>query len=318
MKFKFEFIFLIFCFSILFLITCKTLPKPKTDISKPIDLKSNVQDQILPHHKIEKINLKHHHKNHNIILNHYDSANLVYNDILDTLIEVLKGGKETFELNDSNIVEKWQGTVNFNLRKPNYVIIHHTAQNSYLETLKTFTLKRTGVSAHYVISKDGTIYHMLNDFLRAWHAGSGKWGSLSDINSASIGIELDNDGYSPFDSLQINSLIKLLGYLKNKYRIPTTNFIGHLDIASTRKNDPNIFFPWEYLAKNGFGVWANPDSTLTIEPNFNVNTALRLIGYDVQDSLAALVSFKRHFRGDTSRVITDDDKRVLKVLSKYN
>src|ERR1700750_3129649 len=74
------------------------------------------------------------------------------------------------------------GTTNFNLRKPNFVIIHHTAQDSCGQTLRTFTLERTKVSAHYVICKDGTVYHMLNDYLRAWQAGLSKWGNTTDIN----------------------------------------------------------------------------------------------------------------------------------------
>src|SRR3954470_21179037 len=85
----------------------------------------------------------------------------------------------------------WAGTVNFDLRRPNFVIIHHTAQNGCPETLHAFTIKQTQVSAHYVICKDGTVYHMLNDYLRAWQAGLSKWGNNSDINSSSIGIELD-------------------------------------------------------------------------------------------------------------------------------
>ncbi|HET7361108.1 MAG TPA: N-acetylmuramoyl-L-alanine amidase, partial [Salinimicrobium sp.] len=137
-----------------------------------------------------------------------------------------------------NYGENWVGTVNFNLRKPNYVIIHHTAQDSLEQTLKTFTLPRTQVSAHYVISEDGEIYHMLSDYFRAWHGGVGKWGHNTDLNSSSIGIELDNNGHEPFPPAQINSLIKLLGVLKEKYNIPTANFIGHADIAPTRKNDP--------------------------------------------------------------------------------
>lgn len=89
----------------------------------------------------------------------------------------------------------WVGTVNFNMRKPNFVVIHHTAQNSCEQTLRTFTLVRTQVSAHYVICKDGTVHHMLNDYLRSWHGGIAKWGNLTDLNSSSIGIELDNNGF---------------------------------------------------------------------------------------------------------------------------
>src|SRR5579872_1542907 len=108
----------------------------------------------------------------------------------------------------------WVGTTNFNLRKPNFVIIHHTAENSCPQTLHTFTTVRTQVSAHYVICRDGTIHHMLNDYLRAWQAGVSRWGNITDVNSISVGIELDNNGYEPFSDLQISSLLHLLDRLK--------------------------------------------------------------------------------------------------------
>ncbi|HEX8657172.1 MAG TPA: N-acetylmuramoyl-L-alanine amidase [Hymenobacter sp.] len=149
----------------------------------------------------------------------------------------------------------WVGTTNFNLRKPNFVVIHHTAQNSTDQTLKTFTLPSTQVSAHYVIGRDGRVYHMLNDYLRAWHGGAARWGNDTDINSSSIGIELDNNGTEPFAELQLTSLLQVLARLKKAYGIPTANFIGHADIAPTRKNDPSAFFPWKRLADNGFGLW---------------------------------------------------------------
>ena len=116
----------------------------------------------------------------------------------------------TYPLKDSaglSYADQWVGTTNFSIRKPNFVILHHTAQNSCDQTLKTFTLERTEVSAHYVICRDGTVYHMLNDLLRAHHAGVSKWGNNSDINSSSIGIEIDNNGSEPFTDAQINSLL---------------------------------------------------------------------------------------------------------------
>src|SRR5215218_5107377 len=129
-------------------------------------------------------------------------------------------------LKDSTVTGAWVGTTNFNLRKPNFVVIHHTAQNSCEATLRTFTLPRTQVSAHYVICKDGTVHHMLNDYLRAWQAGVSRWGNNTDINSSSIGIELDNNGFELFTEPQINSLSLLLDTLKTNYAIPETNFIG--------------------------------------------------------------------------------------------
>jgi N-acetylmuramoyl-L-alanine amidase len=149
----------------------------------------------------------------------------------------------------------WVGTTNFSMRRPNYVVIHHTEQDSTAQTLKTFTKPETQVSAHYVIGKDGKVYHMLHDNLRAWHAGNSKWGNDTDLNSSSIGIELDNNGAEPFPEAQIISLIKVLAILKKTHKIPTANFIGHSDIAPVRKVDPNAFFPWKRLAESGYGLW---------------------------------------------------------------
>jgi N-acetylmuramoyl-L-alanine amidase len=209
---------------------------------------------------------------------------------------------------------KWVGTTNFDLRKPNFVVIHHTAQNSCDQTLRTFTLERTKVSAHYVICKDGSVHHMLNDYLRAWHGGVAKWGNNTDINSSSIGIEIDNNGFEPFEQKQIESLLNLLSTLKNRYKIPETNFIGHADIAPTRKNDPNIHFPWSLLAQKGFGVWYDPSATISLPNNLSTPYALALVGYDIKDTTAAILAFKRHFRQDSTATITEEDKSVLAQL----
>jgi N-acetylmuramoyl-L-alanine amidase len=205
----------------------------------------------------------------------------------------------------------WVGTVNFNLRRPDFVIIHHTAQDSTEQTIRTFTLTHTQVSAHYVIGRDGKTYQMLNDYLRAWHAGDGRWGKVRDMNSHSIGIELDNNGFEPFSPVQINSLLRLLDTLKTNYKIPTANFIGHSDISPTRKQDPSVHFPWKILADNGFGLW--PDEMLVEPPeNFDPIMALRVIGYDTRNVPAAIIAFKRHFiQSDISRDLTPYDLKVL-------
>lgn len=213
----------------------------------------------------------------------------------------------------------WVGTINFGLRKPDFVIIHHTAQNSCPQTLRTFTLPRTQVSAHYVICRDGTIHHMLNDYLRAWHAGISSWGNNKDINSCSVGIELDNNGYEPFPAVQINSLLTLLDTLKTRFHIPVANFIGHADIAPTRKNDPNINFPWELLAQNGYGLWYGDTTMVHVPPGFNDLQALRIIGYSLKDTSAAILAFKRHFEmEDSSATFSEADKKILyDLMEKY-
>lgn len=211
---------------------------------------------------------------------------------------------------------EWVGTTNLGMRKPNFVIIHHTAQNSCDQTLKTFTLPRTQVSAHYVICKDGTIHHMLNDYLRAWHAGNSRWGNVTDINSASIGIEIDNNGFEPFTDQQINSLLVVLGAVKKIHAIPAANFIGHSDIAPTRKVDPNIHFPWKTLAEKGYGLWYGDTTQVNVPAGFNHIQALRIIGYDVRDTSAAIGAFKRHFITQESKTLTENDKKILFDLSK--
>ena len=184
----------------------------------------------------------------------------------------------------------WVGATNFNGRKPNYVIIHHTAQSSTAQTLQTFTQPRTQVSAHYVIGRDGKIYHMLNDYLRAWHAGAAKWGNTTDINSSSIGIELDNNGAEPFAEAQITSLLQLLATLKKTYNIPTPNFIGHSDIAPTRKNDPSAIFPWQQLAQQGFGLWYDAEALTPILPPDSAAVAATPVLADTLVTLPAMAN----------------------------
>jgi len=189
--------------------------------------------------------------------------------------------------------------------------MHHTAQNSCEQTLKTFTLPRTQVSAHYVICKDGTVYHMLNDYLRAWHAGASRWGTNTDINSASIGIELDNNGAEPFPEAQINSLMEVLSRLKSSYTIPADHFIGHSDIAPGRKVDPNKTFPWQLLARQGYGAWYDT-TNVQVPEYFDPMLALRVIGYDTRKPQYAFSSFRLHFLpNDTTRSFTDTDKKIL-------
>lgn len=224
-----------------------------------------------------------------------------------------------YPLKDSgglNYASDWVGTTNLSMRRANFVIIHHTAQNSCEQTLQTFTLPRTQVSSHYVICKDGTVYHMLNDLLRSHHAGVSKWGNTTDLNSSSIGIELDNNGYESFSEAQINSLLTLLDRLKKAYSIPTSNFIGHGDIAPTRKNDPNWRFPWKLLSEKGFGYWYDDTAKIELPGNFNYLQSLRIVGFDIKDTNAAVVGFKRHWLQDTTRGLNTEQMKVLYQLSK--
>jgi N-acetylmuramoyl-L-alanine amidase len=246
----------------------------------------------------------------------YAATNKVYKKQVKQYAKILR----EYPIKDSvSGSPQFVGTTNMSMRKPNFVIIHHTAQNSCEQTLTTFTLPRTQVSAHYVICKDGTVFHMLNDYLRAHHAGAARWGNNTDLNSSSIGIELDNNGFENFTEAQINGLTQLLKRLKNTFSIPTANFIGHGDIAPTRKNDPNWRFPWQQLSQSGFGLWYDDTSKINVPVNFNFMQALRIVGYDIRDSSAAVLAFRRHFMQDTTQSqLTDGTNKILYSLYKKN
>ena len=233
-----------------------------------------------------------------------------YEETIDQIVDQIS--KKPVQAKNPAVNTQWYASVNFNIRKPNFVILHHTGQNSVEQTLFTFSINRTQTSAHYVVGRDGTVYQMLNDYVRAWHAGSSKWGNITDVNSCSLGVEIDNNGNEPFSDLQITALIKLLGYLKSQYTIPQSNFIAHLDIAPGRKIDPSRFFPWKRLAAAGFGYWYDADNMKTPPADFNALLALKVIGYDTNNAANAIKSFKLHYvQTDTSAILTDYDKKVL-------
>ncbi|WP_289662367.1 N-acetylmuramoyl-L-alanine amidase [Flavobacterium panacagri] len=243
------------------------------------------------------------------------------NVVIDTTYaQQLKIVKDTLSKTSSTYLQngintEWIGTVNFNLRKPSFVIIHHTAQDSLQQTINTFTKTKTQVSAHYVISENGKVVQMLNDYLRAWHAGNSTWGKVTDLNSCSIGIELDNNGFKPFTEAQISSLVALLTKLKKDYNIPTQNFIGHADIAPGRKQDPSALFPWKTLAEKGFGIWQ--DEVLEPAPfDFKIEPALRIIGYNTKNLTAAIQAFKLHYI-QTDTTSTLDRKTIDTIYSIY-
>jgi N-acetylmuramoyl-L-alanine amidase len=211
----------------------------------------------------------------------------------------------------------WAATTNLSIRKPNYVMIHHTAQNSTDQTIKTFQLERTAVSSHYVVGRDGKIVQMVNDYVRGHHAGAGRWGNDTDLNSSSIGIEMDNNGLTdPWPQIQIDALLQLLKVLKETHKIPQANFIGHADYAPTRKNDPKNF-PWKKLAENGFGFWYEEELE-TPPANFDPVLALRIIGYDIRNLDAAKQAFKIRYIQDSmpNAELTENDVKIIYSIYK--
>jgi N-acetyl-anhydromuramyl-L-alanine amidase AmpD len=215
-----------------------------------------------------------------------------------------------------NPLATWVPSPNHDMRRPVLIVLHYTNQHSVQESLDTLrTANRGGpVSAHYLVGADGHIYQLVSDQSRAWHGGPGRWGTITDINSASIGIELDNDGSTPFAQPQIDSLIRLLGDLTTRLRIPRTQIVGHQDFAPARKDDPGPLFPWQQLADAGFGQW--PRGALIDPPaDFDPWLALAAIGYPLDDRAATVRAFRNHFRGLGGDTLDAQDLRVLYNLA---
>ncbi|MDR3056071.1 MAG: N-acetylmuramoyl-L-alanine amidase [Zoogloeaceae bacterium] len=187
----------------------------------------------------------------------------------------------------------WTPSPNFDARRANYVILHHTSNDNVTDALNTLTSPLKGVSIHYLVSRDGTILQLVDETRRAWHAGASWWGGQTDMNSASIGIELDNTGDEAYPDIQITALTALLADIAARHNIPRANFLAHADVAPARKSDPSALFPWERLAAAGFGIWC--ETPAPAPENFDPRLGLTALGYDPRQPEAALAAFRLHF-----------------------
>ncbi len=217
---------------------------------------------------------------------------------------------------ERNPLATWVPSPNFGVRKPVLIVIHATEQESVQQSLQTLRTSNSGgkVSAHYLIGKDGRRYQLVADSQRAWHAGPGRWGTITDVNSTSIGIELDNDGAADFAQPQIDSLIVLLRDLCTRLDIPPTQVVAHADFAPTRKRDPGAKFPWKQLADAGFGRWPAADAP-PARDGFDPWQALALMGYPLDDRAATVRAFHRHYRGTETDALDAEDLRILQALT---
>ncbi len=178
--------------------------------------------------------------------------------------------------------------------------LHYTALPTCEDSLARLcdpTNSAGRVSAHYLVDVDGTIYQLVDESKRAWHAGVGSWRGLDKINDRSIGIEIQNIGMTedgkrvPFPACQIDAVIALCKDIKARYGISNRDIFGHSDSAPTRKIDPGEAFPWRKFAAAGVGIWTDDFA----EPKKSVPEMLSEIGYDVSDLDKAVVAFQRHF-----------------------
>ncbi len=163
-------------------------------------------------------------------------------------------------------------SINRKLKKRvKFVIIHYTGMQSEIESINKLKDKSSSVSCHYLINRAGKATLMVPENRIAWHAGKSKWKNFKNLNKYSIGIELVNKGhkfgYQNFTSLQIKRLINICKKLKKKYKIKSSNFLGHSDIAPLRKIDPGEKFPWKSLSKHNLGLWYKEKK---LDYNFNL------------------------------------------------
>lgn len=142
---------------------------------------------------------------------------------------------------------------------PRFVVLHYTAMASAEAAIERLCDPAAEVSAHYVICKSGRVTQLVGEGARAWHAGAGEWHGLGDINSRSIGVELDNDGQGVFAEPLMQSLEALLGPMLAAWDIPPENVIGHSDMAPGRKFDPGPWFDWPRLEARGLAARRGPD-----------------------------------------------------------
>lgn len=214
-----------------------------------------------------------------------------------------------------NPLAQWRPSPNHNARGAQLIVLHQTEMHSATAALLALQTRNLHgrVSAHYLIGSDGALYQLVAEDARAWHAGASRWAGLEDLNSASIGIELDNDGESEFTGVQVATLLRLLEDITTRLQIPRHLVVAHGDIAPARKRDPGVLFPWQWLARAGFGLW--PRTPLAAPPpGFDPWIALRLIGYDLRDPAAAVRAFHRHYRGNEADAWQDGDAAILHDL----
>lgn len=201
---------------------------------------------------------------------------------------------------------------NFNSRNGNPVtvlVLHYTAIADVETSIRVLsTPGKNAVSSHYVIGNDGTIYRLVDESNRAWHAGVSQWSGQGDINTVSIGIEINNLENTPYSQAQMDAVIALCKDIAARYNLASHQIIGHSDVAPSRKQDPGAYFDWKALAQAGLGIWPQPEQQdYDRSANWGEDDyaqALQQYGYtDGSDFVTKLTAFQRHFQPEV--FITD-------------
>ena len=196
------------------------------------------------------------------------------------------------------------------------IVLHYTGMQDGPSALARLRDPEAKVSAHYLIEEDGTVCRLVAEDKRAWHAGRSHWRGITDVNSASVGIEIVNPGhewgYRPFTAEQIDALIPLVAAIKDRHAITRGNIVGHSDIAPARKRDPGELFPWYRFAKLRLAL-PRPTRNL-MDPMWTQGgflLALERFGYDVADPMAAIMAFQRRYRPELIDGEIDAECRMI-------
>jgi N-acetylmuramoyl-L-alanine amidase len=224
---------------------------------------------------------------------------------------------------EDELVHEERLSPNFDERKlpVSMVVLHYTEMKPVGRALDRLTDPEAKVSAHYLLTEEGGVIRLVPEDKRAWHAGASFWRGIPDVNSASIGIELDhpghlpdNGGYRGFAEAQIAALIALLARIVKRYDIPRANVVGHSDVAPMRKTDPGELFPWDRLARAKLCL-PRPQCLAAGNPFHNWGSfflALERFGYDITDQAKAVEAFERRWRPE--RITGVPDGEVAAIL----
>ena len=222
-------------------------------------------------------------------------------------------------MSGSELVHAERPSPNFDERSLpiSMVVIHYTEMLGPEAALERMCDRQAKVSAHYLIAEDGTVTRLVPEDKRAWHAGVAYWRGHKDVNSASIGIELDHPGhlhgYRDFSEAQFEALVPLVARMVKDHDIPRANVVGHSDIAPQRKIDPGELFPWDRLAEYGLCL-PRPTKLERGDPFDNdaaFYLALERFGYDITDGHKAVEAFQRRWRPEKIDGMIDGQVRAI-------
>jgi N-acetylmuramoyl-L-alanine amidase len=214
------------------------------------------------------------------------------------------------------------------------LVLHYTGMQSGAAAIERLCDPEARVSSHYVVEEDGTIWRLVPEERRAWHAGVSFWRGDTALNGVSVGIEIVNPGhewgYRPFPELQMAAVETLSQEIVTRWRIPAHRIVGHSDIAPTRKIDPGELFDWPRLARAGIGLWCEPAPELIRLRGHGVGVVersralsdLARIGYQVEpgNETPALVAFQRRYRPERwdGRLDAETSGRLAEIVQLYD